>query len=75
MLSVDPLSAGIECFAGHTSVLMGFFKAPYTGEYKVGVKYSGAVSVHGGLDPSQPTLGNASMIKYCVNQGRNAIYE
>ena len=67
--------ATIECFAGHTSVLMGFFKAPYTGEYKVGVKYSGTVSVHGGLDPKQPTLANATKIKHCANQGREAIYE
>ena len=54
---------------------MGFFKAPYTGEYKVGVKYSGAVSVHGGLDPKQPTLANATKIKHCANQGKEAIFE
>ena len=54
---------------------MGFFKAPYTGEYKVGVEYSGTVSVHGGLDPKQPTLANATKIKHCANQGKEAIYE
>ena len=50
---------------GHVGIMMGFFKAPYTGEYKTAATYIGGVSIHIGFDPAQPTMENATLIKHC----------